>query len=218
MAPPLTVQDEILDDAVSALQRLRADPASNGHVFAVGHGLGAYLLPRLAQQCAGPLGFVSLFGHTRPAWEISLESVAHIITDNPSQLRAIQRIQDDLDRVGQGQYQDSERLAGQSGRYWSDLRDHHGQHRFAPDSPILAVHGSGDDTGGGIAEFERLKADLISCPRATFVLYPDLSYWLKAIERGYDPHRDQRRILQGPVDERLIYDLARWIRTTPVTV
>ena len=218
MAPPLTVQDEFLDDAVSALKRLCADPASNGHVFAVGHGLGAYLLPRLAEQYGGPLGFVSLFGHTRPAWQISLESVAHITAENPSHFRAAQRIQADLSRVGQGQYQDSERLAGQSGRYWSDLRDHHGRHRFAPDSPILAVHGSGDDTGGGIAEFERLKEDLRSCHRTAFVLYPDLSYWLKAIERGYDPHRGQRHSLQGPVDQRLIFDMARWIRTTPVTV
>ena len=103
-----------------------------------------------------------------------------------------------------------------SGRYWTDLREHHGRYPIDHQTPIFVVHGEGDPSGGGEAEFTRVKKSLDAHPRATFALYPDLSVWLKRIEEGYDPRRGLGRTQQQPVDQRLIDDLGRWIRTTSV--
>ncbi len=217
-APPMTVQDDVLDDATAALQILRADPASNGQLFAVGHGLGGYLLPRLAHQDGTPLGLVSLFGHVRPPWEVLAEDVARAVEPtNPGTVQEFATLlQGALHRIRQGQYGGEERVAGMSGRYWTDLREHHGHYAIDHQTPIFVVHGQGDPSGGGEAEFERVKKGLDAHPRATFALYPGLSVWLKRIEEGYDPRRGLGRTQQPPVDQRLIDDLGRWIRTTSV--
>lgn len=216
-APPMTVEDDFLDNALFALRLLQSDPSGNGNLFAVGHGLGAYLLPRLARSYCGPLGLVSLFGHFRPPWEVISEDVARsqATVSSPEFRKTAARLQDDLDRIRQRHYRDDERLAGMSGRYWTDLFEHHGGYHIDPRTPIMVVHGEGDNTGGGIDEFNRLTTALTGHSRPTFALYPGLSYWLKPIEPGYDPYRNQRYTMQNPVDQRVIADLARWIRTLP---
>lgn len=217
-APPMTVRADALDDASAALQILRADPASNGQLFAVGHGLGGYLLPRLAHQYGGPLGLVSLFGHVRPPWEVLAEDVARAA--EPSGPEGLQELvpflQDALHRIRHGLYRDDERVAGMSGRYWTDLREHHGLYTVGHQTPVFVIHGQDDPTGGGMAEFERVKQRLETHPRATLSLYRGLNFWLKPLEQEYDPRPGVYRAQQQPVDQRLIDHLGRWIRTTSV--
>lgn len=217
-AAPMTIRDDILDDASSALQILRLDPASNGQLYAVGHGLGGYLLPRLAYQYGAPLGLVSLFGHFRPPWEVLADDAARAAgpsSPEPRRKFAV-LLQDALYRIPRNWLSDDQRIAGMSGRYWADLREHHGRYAADDHTPILVIHGEGDPTAGGLAEFERIKQRLEAHPRATFSLYPRLNFWLKPIAHEYDPLRDLARTQHQPVDQRLIDDLGRWIRMTTV--
>ncbi|HNX95943.1 MAG TPA: alpha/beta fold hydrolase [Holophaga sp.] len=74
----LTVQEETVSDAASALASLRSvpEPEVDSHrIFVLGHSLGGYLLPRIAQAAPEGAGFIALAGSARPMEDLVLEQL-----------------------------------------------------------------------------------------------------------------------------------------------
>jgi hypothetical protein len=220
VAPSITVPEEYFEDALTALKRLQEDSASSGHLFLVGHGLGGYLLPRLAHAYQAPIGLVNLFGYVRPPWEVQAEAVARILESEapPSAARSqlAARLQQALLTITQGNYRPDARVAGKSGAYWTDLRDHHGHFAVRPETPVLVIGGDQDAGDHGVSDFLSVCDSLRDHPRAEFLRYTGLNSGLTAVPAADFPS-DPRHFSSRPfVDARLIKDLARWIRTTSV--
>ena len=75
----LTVQEEVIDDALSAVQRLRRTPAIDpSRIYVLGHSLGATLAPRIGQQDPALAGLIILAGLTRPLEDTILDQYTYI--------------------------------------------------------------------------------------------------------------------------------------------
>ena len=70
----LTVKEETIDDAVAAVELLRQTPNIDPQrVFVLGHSLGGYLAPRIAQADTDLAGLIILAGAARPLEDLMLE-------------------------------------------------------------------------------------------------------------------------------------------------
>ena len=71
-----TVQEETVSDAVSAVASLCSMPDVDPHqVFALGHSLGGYLLPRIARAAPNGAGLIALAGSARPLEDLQIEQL-----------------------------------------------------------------------------------------------------------------------------------------------
>jgi len=74
-----TVKEEVIDDAVSALALLRQQPKIDAkRIYLLGHSLGGYLAPRIAQRDSTVAGVILQAGNVRPVEELAREQIAYL--------------------------------------------------------------------------------------------------------------------------------------------
>lgn len=72
----LTVKEEVIDDAVAALEQLRAQPHVDAtRVFVLGHSLGAELVPKIIERAPWVAGGVAMAPRGRPFGDVVLAQV-----------------------------------------------------------------------------------------------------------------------------------------------
>lgn len=75
----LTLDGETVDDAVLALELLRrSDGIDPARLFVVGHSLGAFAAPRIAERAAGLAGLVLLAPNARPLPDVMIEQAEYL--------------------------------------------------------------------------------------------------------------------------------------------
>ena len=78
-SPVVTVKEEVIDDAVSALALLRQQAKIDAkRVCLLGHSLGGYLAPRIAQRDSAVAGVILLAGNVRPIEELAREQITYL--------------------------------------------------------------------------------------------------------------------------------------------
>ena len=79
MGRPFTVDDEVVDDALSAVALLRGLPQVDpARVVVLGHSLGGTLAPRIGERDTTLAGLVILAGATRPLPDMIDEQLAYL--------------------------------------------------------------------------------------------------------------------------------------------
>ncbi len=80
LANTITVHEETMDDALVAVDLLRARPdVDPGRVFVVGHSLGGYLAPRIAAEGAGRIAGIGLLeANARPLQDLIHDQLAYL--------------------------------------------------------------------------------------------------------------------------------------------
>jgi uncharacterized protein len=118
-----TVQEEAVEDAVKAIALLRSQPEVNGkRVFVIGHSLGAYVAPRIAEQDGKLAGMVLMAGNVRPLEDLMVEQVTYMgITGN--QLENAKVLQAKVKKLEPGD-EDSPAYGGVPVSYWLDLKEY----------------------------------------------------------------------------------------------
>lgn len=82
--PKVTMRDETEEDALKALALLRAQPEINQQkIYLLGHGLGGYLAPRIAEEDGKVAGVIVLDGNARPLEDVLLEQTVAAISARP---------------------------------------------------------------------------------------------------------------------------------------
>ncbi len=75
----LTTQEEVVDDALLAVQLLRRMPEIDAsRIYVLGHSLGATLAPRIGQQDSAIAGLIVMAGMTRPLEDTILDQVTYL--------------------------------------------------------------------------------------------------------------------------------------------
>ncbi|HVB32749.1 MAG TPA: alpha/beta fold hydrolase [Patescibacteria group bacterium] len=216
-----TVNDEIVDDARSAVSLLAQQPQIDSRcVFLLGHSFGATVAPRIAAGDHQIAGLVLMASAVTPIERLALD-----------QVRAIDARQDLAPGVAQKQIAEAEaevRRIESPGlkpgatvsflgaeipsSYWLDLRHYHpGSVAAALRIPILVLQG-GRDYQVPPSEMGRWKKALASHTNASLELFPDLNHLFEA---GAGPSSPVEYLRAGHVDEKVIAAIASWIEAAP---
>lgn len=213
----LTVQEEVIDDAVAAVRLARTLPGADpARVFLAGHSLGGTLGPLVAEAGPGLLrGLVLLAPGARPLDSVIVEQTAYRMQVAGQDRAAIAAqsaaLQAQFTRVRSGAAADSEIVLGASARYWRDLFARRPLDALrALSIPVLVLQG-GKDYQVTRADFERIQAALAGKPvaLAQTLWLADLNHLFMRVE-GASTGAEYGR--PGAVDPAALDALATWVQ------
>ena len=206
----MTVQEEVIDDALLAVETLAKTPGIDADaIVLVGHSLGGMLAPRIAAQSGKVAGIVSLAGSARGYLDIVYDqNMAQ--TDDASQQNVIKKEYKKIDKLKN--MKDSDTLFGIPVPYLKDLYAHPVEESLAQlDIPILVMQGEND--------FQMDTADYKSWQKALenyagekeFVLWPELNH-LFVRDTAFKRRGTIAEYLQeGHVDQAVTDKIASWM-------
>ncbi|MBX3232551.1 MAG: alpha/beta fold hydrolase [Labilithrix sp.] len=137
----ITLDDEVVVDAVAAVDLLRArSDVDAGRVFVIGHSLGALLAPEIAARAAPVAGAILLAPPGRPPWDSVLAQMRYLEAP-PAILAEVEAAIDLLKagKLGAG------KLLGAPASYWQDWAARDGVATAKElGKPILVLRGERD--------------------------------------------------------------------------
>ncbi|MBS0381139.1 MAG: alpha/beta fold hydrolase [Proteobacteria bacterium] len=217
--PDFTIDDEVTDDALSALHLLTQQQAIDPQrVFVLGHSLGAQMAPRIAQRDPQLAGVIMLAAPARPILDV---------------IAAQQREQGERTHQGQAEiagmvakteaekvllakadpaHPPQGRFAGMPQAYWLSWQNV--DQVAAAKSltlPILILQGGNDFQISPALDFDAWKQALAGKPNVTFHLFPGLSHLFMP-----GPTRSPTDYAKpAHVDPAVIATIASWIKAQP---
>lgn len=211
----LTVKQEYVDDTIAAVDRLRGtagiDPA---RVFVLGHSLGGYVLPRVAQADLQIAGLIIASGLANPLPETILRQVKYQMALGIPPSNAEQIIQSYRNVIEQINALTPDKatttlLMGAAPAYWLDLKGYDPVALAAMlPQPILVLQGERDYQVTMADDFVRWQSGLASHSDTTFKTYPDLNHIYMTGTGMSTPDEYQR---PGSVAPEVINDIAAWV-------
>ncbi len=203
-----TVADETVEDAVKAAALLRTLPEIDGKkVFVIGHSLGGYVVPRIAEQDGKLAGIVVMAGNVRPMEDLLVEQVQYLgITG--TQLDNAKAIQARVKKLEAGD-EDSPAFGGVPTSYWLDLKGYDPA-AFAKKLgiPMLILQGE-RDYQVTMTDFGLWKSAVGSQKGVVMKSYPALNHLFVAGEGKSLPAEYSR---PGHVAPPVIEDIAAFIK------
>lgn len=196
-----TVKEEVIDDALAAVELLRQSPKiDQKKIFVLGHSLGGMLIPRIGKADPKIAGLIVMAGcGTQPLEDVMRRQLTYLaslhgpITDDTRK---------EIDKKVQS-------LVKQAPAYLKDLREYiPGAAEMAKSlkQPMLILQGA-RDYQATVADFNAWKSVLSSRTNVTFKLYPKLNHLFMEGEGKSTPEEYNKR---GPVPEYVIDDIAKW--------
>jgi dienelactone hydrolase len=234
MQDKITVKEEVVDDAVAALDLLgRTDRVDPNKLVLLGHSLGGMLVPMIVGQLimldrAPPLtvgatspphvaGAIVMAGPTRPFEDVILDQYRYIFNldgkitaDEQKQLddlaKQVARVKDpNLSPATPA----SDLPLNLPANYWLSIRDYHPEKVAAgQEEPMLIMQGE-RDYQVTLADFEGWKKALSSRSNVTFKTYPRVNHIFKEGEGMGTPDEYNA---PGHMSEEVVKDIADWIK------
>jgi dienelactone hydrolase len=206
----MTVQDETVDDAVKAVDVLRKQPEVDPkRIFVLGHSVGGYVAPRIAQDEGKLAGLIILAGNARPIEDLILEQ-AEYLGAAPKNLEAIRAQVKKIKTLEPGD-EDAPPIMRMPASYWLDLKGYDAPALAKKlNVPMLILQGE-RDYQVPMKDFALWKAALEDRKNVTFHSYPSLNHLFIAGEGKSTPAEYQK---PGHVDLQVIKDVADWISAT----
>jgi dienelactone hydrolase len=203
-----TVREEAVDDAVKAVALLRSLAEVNGsRVFVIGHSLGAYVAPRIAEQDGKLAGIVLMAGNVRPLEDLLVEQVEYMGI-NGDQLDRAKALQVKVKKLDPGD-EDSPALGGLPVSYWVDLKEYDpaaAARKLA--IPLLILQGE-RDYQVTMTDFALWKAAVGTAKGVVMKSYPSLNHLFVAGEGKSLPAEYSK---PGHVAPAVIDDIAKFVK------
>ena len=202
-----TVEDEAVEDAVKGAALLRAQPEVNPkRVFVLGHSLGGYLAPRIAEEDGKLAGLVILAGAARPM-EDAVVDQAEYLGVSADNLKTVKAVAAKIKTLEPGD-EDSPPIMGAPVAYWLDLKG------YDPAAlakklalPMLILQGD-RDFQVTMKDFALWKAAVGANKAVTMRAYPALNHLFVAGE-GKSTEAEYRK--PGHVAPEIIDDIAKFV-------
>ncbi len=215
----MTVKEEVIDDALLAIQLMRkSEFIDSNRVFLLGHSLGATIAPRIGEKDTKLAGLIIMAGITRPLEDTILDQFTYIysltdtITDQQKAeletLKAkVQKLKDpELSNTLTAQ----DMPLGIPVIYWRDLKENNPLDAVKNLSmPILILQGGRDYQVLKTKDYEGWKTALNRSKNATFKLFTRLNHLFIAGEGISTP---QEYTVEGHVDKEVIDTIIQWIK------
>ncbi len=209
---PVTVKEEVVDDALAAIALLRAQPEVDAKRVAVlGHSLGGMLAPRIAAGDPALAGLVILAGNTRPLDVLASEQVAYLVSVGSVTKEQAHALNAEMAKV---RAIDPAKLPatgtlflGAPAEYWLELA------AYDPAAtvkklgiPVLVLQG-GRDYQVTIRDFDGWKTALDGSPLASLHVFPKLNHLLV---EGEGPSTPAEYEPPGHVSEDVVKTISDW--------
>jgi uncharacterized protein len=215
----ITVQEEVIDDALAAIQFLQQrEEIDPKRVFILGHSLGGFLAPRIGQQDPELAGIIIMAGITRSLEDTILDQFTYLYslagTMTKQQEKDLESLKAKVDRVKDPSLTEKtspqDLPLGVSAAYWLDLRNYQPTKAAANlKMPILILQGSRDYQVLAKEDFEGWKTDLQSKENVSFKLYPKLNHLFITGEGKSTP---QEYATEDHVSNDVIANIKEWIK------
>ena len=214
----VTVKEEVVDDAVLAVERLRdLDRIDPKRIFVLGHSLGGMMAPSIGKADPNIAGLISLAGNSRQLDELLLDQVDHILSLSPpvpeEQRKTLTEMREktlamkkrDLSKDVPA----AEMPLGAPIGYWRSLK--------AIDPPAIAkdlkmpmlILQGGSDYQVTKKDFDRWKSVLGDRKDIEFKWYPNLGHLFFTVGGQGKPSDYEKT---GHVTQEVVEDIAGWIK------
>jgi dienelactone hydrolase len=216
----LTVKEEVLDDALAAVDFLRQRPEIDAQrIFVLGHSLGGFLAPRIGEASPQLRGLIILAGSARPFEDVILDQMTYVLSlsvPDPEvrqqQLAALKQqveLVKDLTRLPSAKAVDLP--LGVPAAYWLDLNAYHPEQVAQTLTlPMLFLFG-GSDYQVTQEDFQIWQDALRGRDGVQFLLYPGLSHIFMPVEGGQKA-TPTTYAMAGHVAEEVVNDIVGWIK------
>jgi dienelactone hydrolase len=215
----LTVQEEVIDDALAAVRFLRdAEGGDPEGVYVLGHSLGATLAPRIGEQDPSIAGLIVMAGMARPLEDTILDQYTYLASLSPSPTEAqkaeLEQLKEKVARVKDPDLSDQvspkDLPLDIPPAYWLALRDYQPA-EVAKSLPmrIFVLQAGRDYQVTTEGDFSLWQKALSGKRNATLKLYPNLFHLFIPCEGPASP---QEYLVPGHVSEEVIQDIANWIK------
>jgi dienelactone hydrolase len=215
----LTVRDEVVDDAVAALNTLRAQPGiDSSRVFVLGHSLGGMLVPRIAAGDAKLAGAIVMAGAARPLPQAIVEQTRYLANADGAVSAEEQASLDEAVTLAASvaalRPEDAHagvRLLNAPASYWLDLQGYDPPSAARAIRPRLLILQGERDYQVTMEEFARWKEALKDRRDVTFHSYPALNHlFIPGTGKSLPAEYNQ----PSHVAEDVVRDIAAWIART----
>jgi dienelactone hydrolase len=211
----ITLDEEVLDDALAAVALLRNTPGIDGkRVYVLGHSLGAWLAPLIAAADGRLAGLILMAAPARPIEQLYVEQIRYLaslhgepsaaekekIAEAEREAAAVRQIRE----RGEG----PERALGAPRSYWLSFRGRDPL-AVAPriSTPLLVLQG-GRDYQVTEKDFNLWKGALEGKAGVTLKMYPRLNH---IFVEGGGRSTPQEYTRPGVVSDEVAADIASWI-------
>ena len=193
--PNMTIKEETVDDALLAVNVLRAqDRVDSTRVFVLGHSLGGNQAPRIGTGDPSVAGLIIMAGNTRPLEELIVEQTTYIASLTPGAKAP-------KDPVGE--------LKGAAPEsYWKDLAAYKPVDVAARlKMPMLILQGE-RDYQVTMTDLKGWRDTLVGHSNVQIKSYPDLNHLFMT---GSGKSTPSEYMKAGKVSQTAIDDIAAWI-------
>jgi uncharacterized protein len=214
----ITDQDEVIDDALFAVQLLRRTPGIDpDRIYVLGHSLGATLAPRIGQQDPAIAGLIVMGGMTRTLEDTILDQYTYLYslsgTMTDEQKDELETLKAKVARVKDPNFSDqvpaTDLPLGIQPAYWLALRGYQpAEVAKSLAMRIFVLQGGRDYQVTSAGDFPAWQKALGEKSSATLKVYPKLFHLFMA---GEGPSTPQEYMVEGHVSEEVVQDIARWI-------
>ncbi len=214
----LTVYEETIQDAVAAAEFLKTqDNIDPDKIFVLGHSMGGYLMPRIAEKADWLAGVIIANSNARKLYELVPDQVEYIFKLDgelsSNQLEEIAKIREQIRLIEEGKIGDStprdSLVLGLPAKYLLDLRDYKPLDIIQQFDNLVLVLQCEKDYQVTNLEFDLWKEALSQNPKATFHNFSNLNH-LFVFTEGISKPIDYEG--QGFVDEKVINFIVDWLK------
>jgi len=214
----LTIEGEVITDALAALAALRSHPRiDTTRIFLAGHSLGAMMAPAIARRDSALAGLILLAAPARPIVDVMHDQMDYIasLPETDDVTRAgLNAMIDSLYMLHFRRLPPTQIVMGAPASYYYDLAEYNPVEALAAvPVPVMLLHG-GRDYQVSSVELSEWRNALQYRANAVIREYPSLNHLFIAGTGMPTPVEYGKA---GHVSDEVIREVAAWIGTLPVT-
>ena len=217
----ITVKEETIDDAISAVNLLKADPRINpDQVFLIGHSMGGMLAPRIDAEGGNFRGLILLAGSPQKLEDIMLYQTREMIPLSgkltrfilEKQLKTLEATFANLYTISDEEAKTKKMGGGTTLYYFKEMGQHPVESYLQNlTKPILVMQGSKDFQVKADVDFVLYKQLLADHPDVAFRLYENLNHCFVPSVYGRIDKAKQEYKVEQHIGEDVISDIANWV-------
>ncbi len=219
LASKITVQEEVVDDALLAIRLLlETTKIDSRRIFVLGHSLGGNLIPLIGSQDRSLAGLIIMSGSPRPIVDSALDQFTYLYglsgAMSEEQKKDLEILKVQVARAKSPELNEKtpreDLPLGMWPRYIISMRDYNPIEaaRSMP-MPILVLQGGRDYQVLPTKDFEGWKTGLQDKQNVTFKLFPKLNHLMM---EGEGLSRPEEYSTEGHVSEEVVNTISRWIK------